>query len=229
MNFCSVLPLEISQTIFLYLDELQQLRLVSKNWKSVIDCPIIWTKLCSRPSGIPQLARNIVQLSNSSFNLYKDLRCLSQWYKRPMQLVQLAIQGIHFDLQASSTDHVTQSIIQTMHTSQCSFWSSVGSNDIDSNELLDYKLYDRYCLINQISVKPFRAQFQRGLPCYAPIAISFSFSFDHLFEHIHYETPVFAMENNNVMQTFHMKPIVISSYVRVNLIGRCTRQPGIMM
>ncbi|KAJ3256326.1 hypothetical protein HK103_005581 [Boothiomyces macroporosus] len=162
---------------------------------------------------IIKLSKEFIKLSQCPQEMYKELCLLSAKYPNPPDLIDVGIEE-------STRDHTSQSIEQTIDGRQTTFWSSKGSG-MDVDEYLEYKLVAR-SLITSIEVKPFLAQFQRGLPCYAPRGISFSIG--NAQNEIYYHSPKYPIINTNESQVFRIDP-QIGKYLRINLIGKVQTQP----
>ena len=65
-------------------------------------------------------------------------------------------------IRASSTDDErNQGIDRALEASPNSFWSSVGSADVNSSEFLEFNLDGKFCIIDHVIIHPFMAAFQR--------------------------------------------------------------------
>lgn len=158
-------------------------------------------------------------LSNCSYAAAKELYKLVSKNLLSCPLVEKG-------LEASSQDHPTQSIDATLSNNPFDFWSSTGSSEKNSNEHLVFKLHD-ISLVHFITLKPFLAQYQRGLPCYAPISVSFSIGFmrDNQIVY-HYTSPKYHTSNTPIEQTCLLPALVPGEYVRIDLYGKVGDQPG---
>ncbi|KAI8924643.1 hypothetical protein BC831DRAFT_297161 [Entophlyctis helioformis] len=126
---------------------------------------------------------------------------------------------------ASSEDFPTQGISQTLDDSTESFWSSKGNPDPLSSESLTYELLQP-SVISAVSLKPFKAVFQRGSPTFAPLCVSFSVGFAPTPDAMHFVSPLYPIRNINKTQTFQLSPsLVVGRYLRIHLHGRCGTQP----
>ncbi|PWA70259.1 hypothetical protein CTI12_AA290090 [Artemisia annua] len=74
---------------------------------------------------------------------------------------------------ASSTDNYPEeSIINTLEPGdkvqyRASYWSSQGSDDPKTPETLIYQLKDKFCVVTEINLHPFKAYFQMHFPVYS--------------------------------------------------------------
>ncbi|GAB4815952.1 hypothetical protein N2152v2_002998 [Parachlorella kessleri] len=79
---------------------------------------------------------------------------------------------------ASSTDHPQERVDHLLspiaHSrSLLCYWSSAGSEDENSVEVLSFALAHPLCLVRRIDLRPFKAFFQTGNPVYSPKAVRF--------------------------------------------------------
>ncbi|KAJ3272686.1 hypothetical protein HDV01_005340 [Terramyces sp. JEL0728] len=213
-----ILPYEIVIKILLYLPSIAHLQAVSKSFRNVINSNMIWTLILHRENKfkeqpVLQLSKEYVKYSKSPRLMFKELCLLSLKYSNPPNVIEIGIVE-------STRDHRNQSIGETIDDLQTTFWSSKGS-EMDVDEFLDYQMISK-CLITRIEIKPFLAQFQSGLPCYAPRCVSFSVGCSQ--DEYHFHSKEFPMINTNKLQVFEIEP-QIGKYVRVNLIGKVQTQP----
>jgi hypothetical protein len=129
-------------------------------------------------------------------------------------------------INASSFDHEMQDIDKTLDHSQFTFWSSKGSENRENVEYLDYKL-DGNCMVTSISIKPFLAHYQRNLPVYAPLKVSFQISDSPEFINV-VNSKMYSMENVPEHQVFELEPVLIGSYFRIYLHGHANTQDSII-
>ncbi|KAH6578517.1 hypothetical protein BASA61_000275 [Batrachochytrium salamandrivorans] len=162
---------------------------------------------------------NILDLVTSPKEFVKSLCTLSVVCAlRPTPLIQCGVS-------ASSTDQESQDIECTLDELSHTFWSSTGSENPLSNEYLIYKL-KQPSIITGFEIKPFKANFQRGTPTYAPRFVSISVGFTENPMEMHYASPLYPVENENRTQSFNLAPtLVYGRFVRIHLHGRVSRQP----
>ncbi|KAF4386769.1 hypothetical protein F8388_006724 [Cannabis sativa] len=122
-----------------------------------------------------------------------------------------------------------------------SYWSSTGQRNCEVPETLIYKLASNICVISEISIKPFEAFFQEGLPIYS--ARGMRFRLGHPKSPIDlknfpvkepcddkfiwtYTSEVFQMAQKNSLQMFKLpKPVLcIGGYLQIELLGRIQTQ-----
>ncbi|KAI8920322.1 hypothetical protein DFJ77DRAFT_452188 [Powellomyces hirtus] len=129
---------------------------------------------------------------------------------------------------ASSEDDPTlQSIESTLDQNAQSFWSSKGSATPGSSEWLTYKLVQPICVVESLSIVPYKATYQRGMPIYAPREIEIRVGFTPDPEQMHYRSRVFPVQNQNVEQWFPLSPhLVVGGYLHLKMVGRYQTQPG---
>lgn len=148
---------------------------------------------------------------------------------------------------ASSTDNYPEeSIINTLEAGdvvarRASYWSSKGQKDRRVPETLVYKLVSDLCVITEISIQPFQAFFQPGLPIYSATAVRFrmghpkspDFKSDLMDESCHddefnwtYTSQEFQMAQEKRLQKFKLpEPVLcIGGYLQIELLGRVQRQ-----
>ncbi|XP_030491084.2 F-box protein At4g00755 [Cannabis sativa] len=150
-------------------------------------------------------------------------------------------------ISASSTDNYPEeSIDNTLEpreiiSRRISYWSSTGQRNCEVPETLIYKLASNICVISEISIKPFEAFFQEGLPIYS--ARGMRFRLGHPKSPIDlknfpvkepcddkfiwtYTSEVFQMAQKNSLQMFKLpKPVLcIGGYLQIELLGRIQTQ-----
>lgn len=215
-----------------------KLKLVSKAWKSYLEYDGFWFELLKISREDASLERNYLKFpldflrtiptalaTNVSggdqnmymYRTYQELSFLEQQGHFGVSLIKTGIS-------ASSEDHHTQSINASLSTDPFEFWSSVGVSDVDSDESLLYELVSPCCLVRSILLKPFLAQYQKGLPCYAPKSVSFSLGFSE--SELHFHSERFEMENTSETQEFVLPGLVLGSFLCIHLHGRNQNQPG---
>ncbi|KAL7203541.1 hypothetical protein ACSBR2_016760 [Camellia fascicularis] len=152
---------------------------------------------------------------------------------------------------ASSTDNYPEeSIRNTLNPRdrvlrRASYWSSKGQKDPAVPETLIYKLISNLCVITEISVQPFQAYFQAGLPIYS--AKSFRFRIGYLKSRKDlekdlkvlplqlpaddrfiwtYTSQEFRMAQENRLQKFVLpEPVLcVGGFLQVELLGRVQKQ-----
>jgi hypothetical protein len=196
---------------------------VSKRWNAIIDQDSYW-------------------FQRTRFTVYQRLsqqtrekRLLSMGYQRPyrqhyFELCRATLEFfcppsvIQQPLQASSFDHELQNINQTLSLSQSTFWSSRGTTDRMNVEYLDYELVGD-CIVTSIHIKPFLAPYQRNLPTYAPLSVSFSISDTPEFTTRNKQKP-YNIENVPVLQEFKLEPCLVGKYLRIYFVGHANTQPS---
>ncbi|XP_021613321.1 F-box protein At4g00755 isoform X2 [Manihot esculenta] len=151
-------------------------------------------------------------------------------------------------ISASSTDNYPEeSIHNTLEPRDrvawgASYWSSKGQSDSASCEMLTYKLVADICVINEISIRPFQAFFQRGSPIYSSKSVRFRMGHTKAPEDEFtgepsdncandnfiwtYTSPEFAMAQENRLQKFKLpEPVLcIGGILQVELLGRVQKQ-----
>jgi hypothetical protein len=108
------------------------------------------------------------------------------------------------------------------------FWSSTGDASSEASEHLTYVLDSPLCIITHVSILPYKARYQRGMPVYAPKFLSISCGFKQSGEPFHYQSNrPYPVRNQDCWQTFPVTPtLVIGNFVRLNLLGKYQTQPG---
>ncbi|KAL6049584.1 Mitochondrial ribosomal protein L4 [Balamuthia mandrillaris] len=227
-----VLPYDACLHVFAYLnaEELLGARLVCSLWKSIADDGHVWKQQCAEPPSVmakppkrhlPRFFTNVLKTSHWK-ELYKELATISKDDASLDNFCPLLAEG----LEASSTDHPTQSIAQTLDRRTQTFWSSKGSADMESSEFLVYRLLQPICIIRAIDIIVYRAGYQIGIPMYPPQSLQISVGFGPRPEDMHYRSPIFPVENTSEPQHFLLEPeLVFGAYVRIDLYGRVQTQP----
>ncbi|PON58009.1 F-box domain containing protein [Parasponia andersonii] len=150
-------------------------------------------------------------------------------------------------ISASSTDNYPrESISNTLESTErfsrrILYWSSKGQCNCEVPETLIYKLASDFCVITGISVQPFQAYFQEGLPIYSARGMRFRMGHPKVplgLENVPVDEPcdekfiwtytsqVFQMAQLNRLQKFELpKPVLcIGGYLQIELLGRVQRQ-----
>lgn len=215
------LPLEISSIILL--DAIQSnitdkafldWRRVSKAWKATLKFAGIWREMLIHDK---MISSEVASNCQDPFGMFMEL--LGQ--KHDLWLIGSCIQ-------ASTSDHISQTILSTISPDPFRFWSSQSSAELDRDEWLDYFLLDDNCFISAIEITPFLAQYQRGLPCYAPLSVSFSIGKLQGTDYF-YSSSRFAIANTATRQLFTLPFVIRGGRVRVHLHGHASTQPGDML
>jgi hypothetical protein len=129
-------------------------------------------------------------------------------------------------LDASSTDHESQSIQETMISDiYNSFWSSKGSAP-DSDEHLTYQLTDHgYCVVSRVLLVPYCAYYQPGTPTYGSQKVQIVLSLDHEFKHITYTSDIMEIENTNEVHELSFSSyLAFGKFARIYLYGKVQLQ-----
>lgn len=144
----------------------------------------------------------------------------------PRQVLHNGSSMINRGVFESTRDCLTQGIANTLVDDYVSFWSSKGSNDPNSVEILEFFLSD-HALIGAIEICVYQANWQEGFPIYAPQFVQFSTSFTQGEKDIHWKSEKFLCKNIPEPQIFKFPTqLIVGSFLRITLIGRCTKQPG---
>ncbi|KAI9021883.1 hypothetical protein DFJ74DRAFT_768489 [Hyaloraphidium curvatum] len=90
----------------------------------------------------------------------------------PVLAAQVPLRGVA----ASSADGPTQGIAQALDGARRTFWSSTGTAEErlstrDASEHLVFAFASPH-VVRRVEITPFQAVFQRGAPCYPPLAVS---------------------------------------------------------
>lgn len=214
-------------------DFLCKLKIVSKAWKSYLEYDGFWFELLSisdrcSPTSFLALSEDFLRSIPSALDAeevkYPVLQRVYQELYSLEKIGHFEVNLIRRGIVASSEDHHTQSIAATLSSDPFEFWSSVGVIDVESDETLVYELVSPCCLLRSISLKPFLAQYQKGLPCYAPRSVSFSIGFTKT--KFHFTSEKFPMENTSATQKFVLPALVAGCFLCIHLHGRNQNQPG---
>lgn len=232
--------------VFSFLDaphELARVRLVCSAWARLADDGSVWRAKCREVPAVqaalessssstkkgrryaPRLfTRNLKTADNA---LWKPLfRELSTFPMKGAGTGHLEYKLLRQGLRASSSDHPSQGIHQTLNPSLQTFWSSKGSADDQSSEFLVYRLVQPICIVHSVSITIYRAGYQKGIPVYGPQSLQVSVGFGPEKEDMHYTSPVYPVDNSAVEQTFELAPeLVAGGFLRIDLYGRVQTQP----
>jgi hypothetical protein len=127
----------------------------------------------------------------------------------------------------SSTDHPSQSILETLNDSESDFWSSTGSGSTDVNEFVAYELKEPICLVKEIHLSFFAAYYQRNTPLYISQQVRFKFGFK--FEACKesewvYVSPAYSVAETKEPQVFKLPKWIPCHFVRIEMIGKVQTQ-----
>eukprot|EP01135_Chromosphaera_perkinsii_P011455 Nk52_evm31s2402 gene=Nk52_evmTU31s2402 len=245
------LPKELILTILRKLKprELSSASAVCRLWYKLVNQGIPWEELCFRkwndfplrpipaccgvqikqkndpvPGDITSSASsnsnnqiNTTVLIDNSAEKWRRLYHYKSFVRKNISLVGEAIG-------CSSVDDDTQGIENTLIRFKQAFWSSRGSDSESSNEWLCYRLASPFCIVNSVTFKVFCADFQRGSPIYAPKSVVLKFFVDVDCQNPVHVSGEYPVQKTKDPQTFFLDQPVIGSYLKIELIGRRTKQ-----
>lgn len=115
-----------------------------------------------------------------------------------------------------------------------SYWSSNGQSNPYVPETLTYELVSQICVVTEINIQPFQADFQTGSPIYSAKSVRFRMghikaSFDSSSDEKYawtYTSPEFPMTQEYRLQNFKLpEPVLcIGGILQIELLGRVQRQ-----
>lgn len=200
------LPTEILYKILLNLDIdflVSKCLLVSKTWRNEI----------KRRSFIKNYCENNIK----NFPDFKE-RNISPLehiiYLRIMSLIGCKDYIAIGSLGASSTDRMVQHPVLTISRHPYAFWSSIGTENKDTNEFLIYKILFDVSIISEIKIRFLKANWidksdsLHGHPCFVSDSIKIKIINDK--NEIIYTSKIFEIEHNDSMQTFQIEPVFIT-------------------
>ncbi|OAE29127.1 hypothetical protein AXG93_1390s1100 [Marchantia polymorpha subsp. ruderalis] len=176
---------------------------VSRSWRQHVLEGQLWRGLCHREFPELGLIDDVIEIdilrrvegagsSNTSYQstLEKNHRVYRQLYWEMTQTPLLERNCISAAIAASSTDKFPEeSIHETLHPnskrprdihdSSWSYWSSTGQKDPRVPESLTYKLLSSLCLVHEIKIRPFEAEFQHGNPVYSSKYVRFRLGYEN--------------------------------------------------
>ncbi|GLU00598.1 hypothetical protein SLE2022_179520 [Rubroshorea leprosula] len=108
-----------------------------------------------------------------------------------------------------------------------SYWSSEGQKNPAVPETLTYKLVADWCVITEIGIRPFQANFQLGLPIYSAKSVRFrmghSLGDDYVWT---YTSDEFPMVQEDRLQSFMLPEVLcIGGILQIELRGRVQAPP----
>nr|XP_043623905.1 F-box protein At4g00755-like [Erigeron canadensis]XP_043623906.1 F-box protein At4g00755-like [Erigeron canadensis] len=123
------------------------------------------------------------------------------------------------------------------------YWSSKGSDDPETPEILIYKLTSNLCVITEINLHPFQASFQLDSPIYSSRFVRFRLGHPKCWKEMDYNfmeegkcandkfiwtytSEVFPVAQENRLQRFQLpEPVVcVGGYLQIELLGRVQKQ-----
>ncbi|KAG4992753.1 hypothetical protein AAZX31_09G243200 [Glycine max] len=260
MEYCkdvlSCLDSDTSLKIFMCLDDLADLvrvTCVSRSWRHFVIANGLCKQLCLRM--FPQLSRVafVVELNQNGAKEHAEVGSSysMEWlsllrehrvyaYLGRALMSSVAMNCIAKTVGASSTDNFPQeSIDNTLEprdyiNGRYCYWSSDGQSNPNVPETLTYELVSQICVITEINIQPFQADFQRGSPIYSAKSVRFKMGHpkasldvadDEMFVWT-YNSPEFPMSQENRLQKFKLpEPVLcIGGILQIELLGRVQRQ-----
>ncbi|KAK9273880.1 hypothetical protein L1049_018692 [Liquidambar formosana] len=268
MDFLNWLERDMAIKILMCLDDpsdLVRVSTVSRSWHDFVIESGLFKQLCLRM--FPQLSsvarviesscrmREPADVGSSSSMEWESLERDHKVYAclaRVRGCTSLAVRNcISLAISASSTDNYPEeSIDNTLHARDIiawrpSYWSSKGQSDPAVPETLIYKLVSDLCVITEINIHPFQADFQSGSPIYSAKSVRFQMghpkspmnlesdlmgaacqqSADDKFVWT-YNSQEFSMAQENRLQKFELpEPVLcIGGILQIELLGRVQRQ-----
>ncbi|KAB2597633.1 F-box protein [Pyrus ussuriensis x Pyrus communis] len=264
MDFLNWLEPDMSFKVLTCFDDqsdLVRVSSVSRSWRHFVIENGLCKKLCLRM--FPQLSRvaGVVELNSPNAQEFAEVGSSNskelETLEREHRVYAFLARGfISFDVRSSISEAISASSTdnnpeETIHNTlqprdmvgrRASYWSSKGQSDPAVPEFLIYKLVSDLVVINEISIHPFQAFFQAGLPIYSTNAVRFRMGHvkspvvvdcDSKGESCHenkfvwtYTSEVFRMTQENRLQTFKLpEPVLcIGGILQIELLGRVQRQ-----
>ena len=212
------LPTEIINKILLNVDLdflVKNCLTVNKSWKNEIKSMSFMIDYC-----IHQI-KNFPNLRHKKLSLEEyliHLRCLS--FIKKNDYISLCLHN------ASSTDKMLQHAVFTISNHPFAFWSSKGSDNKDSNEILTYGILFEIGIINQLKIRFLKAKWidnfneNDGYPCFTSENVKVIV--ENKKNEIIYSSKIFSVEHNDSQQIFNIDPIFVTKDCRIHihLIGK---------
>ncbi|KAH9788082.1 F-box protein [Citrus sinensis] len=194
IDFVNWLDPDMSIQILTCLDDLSDLlrvTCVSRCWRQYVIANGLCRQLCLRM--FPQLSKVVhvveqrygtkdpAEVGSSNFMEWQNLEREHRAYAFLARgCTTFPIRDLISEpICASSTDNYPEeSIDNTLEprdvvAQRASYWSSKGNSNPAEPEMLLYKLMGDLCVITEVSIQPFEAYFQWGLPIYSAKAVRF--------------------------------------------------------
>ncbi|KAI4328731.1 hypothetical protein L6164_021064 [Bauhinia variegata] len=257
VDFLNWLDDDMSLKILMCLDDpsdLVRVSCVSRSWRHYVIANGLCKQLClrmfpqlSRVSCVIELNKQVAEESAAfGSSCYMERQALERDHRVYAYLARALSSSVIEDciaetISASSTDNYPEeSIVNTLEPRDiieggtASYWSSKGQSNPAVPETLTYKLFSQICVITEISIHPFQAFFQLGLPIYSAKLVRFRMghfkaSSDASGEQEFvwtYTSPEFAMVQENRLQNFKLpEPVLcIGGILQIELLERIQRQ-----
>ncbi|KAL9435035.1 hypothetical protein AB3S75_021323 [Citrus x aurantiifolia] len=262
IDFVNWLDPDMSIQILTCLDDLSDLlrvTCVSRCWRQYVIANGLCRQLCLRM--FPQLSKVVhvveqrygtkepAEVGSSNFMEWQNLEREHRAYAFLARgCTTFPIRDLISEpICASSTDNYPEeSIDNTLEprdvvAQRASYWSSKGNSNPAEPEMLLYKLMGDLCVITEVSIQPFEAYFQWGLPIYSAKAVRFRMGhpkspvdvplgesykdYENKFIWT-YTSQEFPMAQENRLQTFKLpEPVLcIGGFLLIELLGRVQRQ-----
>ncbi|KAK7256701.1 hypothetical protein RIF29_30158 [Crotalaria pallida] len=256
IDFVNCLDSDTSVKILMCLDDpadLVRVSCVSRSWRHCVIANGLCKQLCLRM--FPQLSRvaRVVELDeqvakeqmevgSSNFmewlGLERDHRIYA--YLARASTTSVAVNCISKTIGASSTDNFPEEGIDNtldprdIIAGNYFYWSSKGQRNPNVPETLTYELVSQICVVTEINIQPFQANFQMWAPIYSSKSVRLKMghrktcldtSDDEKFVWT-YTSPEFPMAQENRLQKFKLpEPVLcIGGILQIELLGRVQRQ-----
>ncbi|GAB5373202.1 hypothetical protein AAMO2058_001730100 [Amorphochlora amoebiformis] len=201
---------------FLRIGELLRMERVSKALHRVVQSKTLWEGIVRRP---PKHGERRMYLPDTRASHHREVafELLSLCQKQPAEVID----GKY--LWASSTDHPSQSI-ENVVSANPKFWSSTGSEAAHSESCV-ISIVQPLTIVTSVSIKPYKASYQLGLPCYAPRSFRVSVGFTP--EDFHWTSEPMVCVNEPRFQELKINPRVVhGGYVKLEFVGKHQIQRG---
>eukprot|EP00474_Spongospora_subterranea_P010454 CRZ10912.1 hypothetical protein [Spongospora subterranea] len=211
---------QISQ--FLATIDVCNLLLVCSAWMQVLDVPHVWKYQLSQRDSSRLAFPSAVPMSHlTSSQLRVLLKCM-----RTLSAPEMSYNVIDQGVYQSSSDDFSQGLDKTLDNRKSTFWSSTGSENQNSSDLLVYRLINGLCIIKRISITPFRAFYQRGMRCYSPMEARVVIRISENDESsTTFSSPWCQITNRDEPFEFPLGEVtVFGEWLRVELRGRWSKQ-----
>ncbi|KJE93433.1 hypothetical protein CAOG_04226 [Capsaspora owczarzaki ATCC 30864] len=214
-------PNEVLSAILDFLPARDRLQaaLVSRRWRDLADDNRAWRRMCMHKWNTTEpMCWPVFDPDGGDPTLWKRLYHFERALPQPTLCIEQPCCASSVD------DYLHQDITNTVTEGSASFWSSTGSDDIDSSEWLTYDLFHPLVVVRSISIEAYKADWHFGRPVYAPQRVRFSFGISR--DYLHHVTQEYPVAPTTTSQVFLFDYPILANFVKVELLGRTVRQPS---
>ncbi|SPQ93425.1 unnamed protein product (mitochondrion) [Plasmodiophora brassicae] len=209
---------------FLRGTEIARILAVSSFFRATLDTVPTWRRLCSRcpDPDVVAVDGRVFELRIMTLDELRSLYRTLLYFKALEVPCNVIVEGVF----QSSADDDLQTIAETLDDAPETFWSSAGSITEDCDDLLVYRLAHALSVVQSVEIKPFRARYQQGMQCYAPVRARVVIRlFEDDPDSETHASEWKMLDNEDRYATFDLGSVLaVGAFLRIEMAGRRTRQ-----